>query len=150
MKNRITMTVTLVLGLFIFSGCSLILGIVGQLQETREKGWSTKQVLDELMNHSKKELLTKDEKSRALKGICKLKHLDEYKSRGNYKEKALAFCKMKQDSQIYFLKEITRQTGMVVTVYLEVLDDKPIRYIKIERKYSKELRKSIPIIERLH
>jgi hypothetical protein len=150
MKNRITMTVVLVLGLFVFSGCALILGIVGQLQETREEGWSTKQVLDELMNHSEKELLTKNEKSRALKGICELKHLDEYKNRGNYKEKALAFCKIEQDSQIYFLKEITRQTGMVVTVYLEVLENKPIKYIKIERKYSKKLGRTIPIIERLH
>lgn len=148
--KKIFLTIIISIGLSIFlTGCWPIIWLVGEFQETPSRSLMHKNELNKLMNHSDKKLLSEDEKIRAAKNICELKHLDEYKNRGNHKEKALEFCKIKQDSQIYFLKEITREY-FIETIYLQVINNQPLRYIKIERKYSKELRKSIPIIERLH
>jgi hypothetical protein len=137
---------------FLFTGCSALPALLGAVFEPApEKGWATKAVLIELMNYPNKILLTKDEKNRASQAICNFKHLKKYKTAGgNHKEQALKFCNLTDDNQLYFLKEIIRKTGLVQTIYLEVIDNKPIKYIKIERESSKELGRSVPIIERLH
>jgi len=164
---------------FLFAGCTVLPALVGAVVEPApEKGWAQKAQLEKLMNYPKKVLLTESETIKAYQNICKLKHLKKYKNgEGNYKEKALEFCKNKQNSQIYFLKEIDLGAGLQTaiypqvidnkrvittrreysteaelpeTIYLQVIDNKPVRYISIEREYSNELGRTIPIVERLH
>jgi len=151
MKSLKLLLLSISISIFL-SGCSVLPALLGAVFEPRpEKGWATKSALHKFMNHPKKVLLTDDEKNRASKNICELKHLKKYKNgEGNYKEKALAFCNIKKNSQIYFLKEINTGTGFQETIYFQVIDNKPVRHINIEREYSKELGRSIPIIERLH
>ena len=152
--KKIFLTIVVGIGFsIIFTGCWPIIWLVGEFQETREEGWATKNILNELMSHSEKVLLTKDESNRASKAICALMHLDKSKNRANYKEKALEVCNIKKNYKMYFLENCINcgsGVGLRTTSYLFVRDNKPFKYISIEEKYSKELGKSIPIIERLH
>jgi len=166
----------------LFAGCSAIGTTIGALGsvifESPDLDLQKKQRLEKLMNYPKKVLLTESETIKAYQNICALTHLKKYKNgKGNYKEKALEFCKNKQNSQIYFLKEIDMGVGLQTaihpqvidnkrvittrreysseaelpeTIYLQVIDNKPVRYISIEREYSNELGRTIPIVERLH
>jgi len=144
--------ISITLSIF-FTGCLPIIWLVGEFQETREEGWATKDILNKLMSHSEKVLLTKDERNRASKAICALTHLDKSKNRANYKEKALEVCNIKENYKIFFLQNCINcgsGVGMIATSYLFVRDNKPFKYISIEEKYSKELGRSIPIVDRLH
>jgi 16S rRNA A1518/A1519 N6-dimethyltransferase RsmA/KsgA/DIM1 with predicted DNA glycosylase/AP lyase activity len=104
------------------------------------------------MNHPKKQLLTEDEKKRAAQGICELKHLDKDKNHQLFLKKAKVFCQLEKNDKVYFYDWCVDCGGghLATTSYLLVRDKKPFESVEIEKKLNKELKKSFPIIDRLH
>ena len=102
------------------------------------------------MNYSIKTLLTPEEKNRASKSICSLEYMKNPIKEKRLEYRGNKFCNIRRTDKIYFFKEIIDGNGMISTEYLLVRDDKAFESIEIERKYSKELGKNIPIIEKLH
>ena len=151
MKTIITLIITAIVGTCIFIGCSSIgVGILSTIQSAPEEGWAEKSALERLMNHTVKKILSEDEKKRAAKNICLLKHLDKGRNNQLFLKKANVFCKLQDNDKIYFFKEAKFNTGIIETGYLLVRKSKPIKHVYIERRYVKELKKSVPIVERLH
>ena len=132
-----------------FSSCSSVVALASVV-DNPEKDWAEKAHLKKLINHPKKQLLTENEKLRASKNICALKHLD--KNKVLLKESAIKFCKLAQNDKIYFY-DLCMDCGhghYVETSYLLVREDKPFKSVQIEMKWSDELGRSVPIIERVH
>ena len=151
MKTTIALIITAIVGTCIFVGCSTVgVGILSSIQSAPEEGWAEKSALERLMNYTPKKLLTNEEKNRVSKNICMLKHLEKKINNEIFLEKSKKFCKLQNDDKIYFFKEAKFNTGNIETGYLLVRKSKPIKHVYIERKYIKELKKTIPIIERLH
>ena len=152
MKTTIAIIITAIIGTCIFIGCSTVgVGILSTIQSAPEEGWSHRAYLKKLMNHPKKELLTEDEKKRAAKNICALKHLDKRK-KINYEE-AKVFCKLEKNDKIYFYDwcmGCSSAVGSKGTAYLLVRDGKPFKSVQVETRRDRELQKSFPIVERLH
>jgi hypothetical protein len=153
MKTTIALIIVAIIGTCIFTGCIGTAGtmILGGIQSHPEEGWSHTAYLEKLMNYPQKKLLSEDEKLRAAKNICALKHLDKRK-KINYQE-AKAFCTLKQNDKIYFYDNCQGCSSAVNsegTSYLLVRNGKPFEAVQIERKYSKELGRSVPIVDRLH
>ena len=152
MKTTIALIIAAIVGTCIFIGCSTVgVAVLSTIQSAPEEGWSHKAHLDFLMNNSKKQLLTEDEKKRAASNICALKHLDKRK-KINYQE-AKVFCKLEKNDKIYFYDkcmECGGSVGLTGTSYLLVRDGKPFESVQIEKRLNRELKKSFPIIERLH
>ena len=78
MKKTITLIIIAIIGTCIFIGCSNVgVGILSTIQSAPEEGWAEKSALERLMNHTVKKILSENEKKRAAKNICLLKHLDK-------------------------------------------------------------------------
>ena len=154
MKTTIAIIITAIVGTCIFVGCSTIgVGILSTIQSAPEEGWSKRDYLEKLMNHPQKQLLTENEKKRAARGICELKHLDKRKNNKTQNKKAKVFCKLKKNDKIYFYDwcDSCSSAGTLKgTAYLLVRDGKPFESVQIETRRDRELQKSFPIIERLH
>jgi len=77
MKTIIALIITAVIGVCIFTGClgTAATLVLGGIQSHPDKGWAKKAYLEKLMNNPAKQLLTEEEKKRAAKNICALKHL---------------------------------------------------------------------------
>ena len=152
MKTTITIITLAIVGVCIFSACTILPVIAGALDpSTPKEGWSHRVYLKKLMNHLKKELLTEDEKKRAAQGICELKHLDKRKTI-NYKE-AKVFCKLEKNDKIYFYdwcSSCSSAGTLKGTAYLLVRDGKPFESVQVEKRLNRELKASFPIVERLH
>ena len=154
MKTTITLIITAIVGVCIFSACTILPVIAGALDpSTPKEGWSKRVYLKKLMNHPKKELLTEDEKERAAKNICALKHLDKRKNNKTQNKKAKVFCKLEKNDKIYFYdwcSSCSSAGTLKGTAYLLVRDGKPFESVQIETRRDRELQKSFPIVERLH
>jgi hypothetical protein len=154
MKTIIALSITAIIGTCIFIGCSTVgVGILSTIQSAPEEGWAEKAHLEKLMNHSKKELLSEDEKKRAAKNICLLKHLDKGRTNQLFLKKAKVFCKLEKNDKIYFYDkcmECGGSVGLTGTSYLLVRDGKTYEAVQIEKRLNRELKKAVPIIERLH
>jgi len=150
--KKLLLFILVITGLCFLGACTQpLLYVAGQLEPKLEEGWSHTAYLNQLMKNSKKQLLTEEEKLKAAKNICALKHLDKRK-KINYEE-AKVFCTLELDDEIYFYdncKGCSSAIDSEGTSYLLVRDKKPFEAVQIERKYSKELGKSVPIVERLH
>ena len=154
MKTTIAIIITAIVGVCLFSACTILPVIAGALDpSTPEEGWSKRAHFETLMNHPKKQLLTENEKKRAAQGICELKHLDKRKNNKTQNKKAKVFCKLEKNDKIYFYDwcmECGGAVGLRGTSYLLVRDGKPFESVQIETRRDRELQKSFPIIERLH
>ncbi len=154
MKTILALITLSIVGTCIFIGCSTVgVGILSSIQSAPEEGWAKKSHLEKLMNHPQKRLLTVDEKKRAGKNICALKHLDKDKNHQLFVDKSKVFCQLKQEDKIYFYDWCVNCVGgenNVGTSYLLVRDGKPFESVEIETRRDRELQKSFPIIERLH
>jgi outer membrane murein-binding lipoprotein Lpp len=154
MKTTIALIIAAIVGTCIFIGCSTVgVGILSTIQSAPEEGWAKKAHLETLMNHSKKELLSEDEKKRAAKNICLLKHLDKGRTNQLFLKKAKVFCKLEKNDKIYFYDkcmECGGSVGLTGTSYLLVRDGKTYEAVQIEKRLNRELKKAVPIIERLH
>jgi hypothetical protein len=152
MKTTIALITVAIVGVCIFTGCLGTVGtlVLGGIQSAPEEGWAEKSALERLLEYKPKKLLSEEEKSRVSIEICDLKHLEKNIKNKIFLEKSKKFCKLQKDDKIYFFKEAKFNTGKVETGYLLVRESKPIKHVYIERKYSKELKKSVPIVERLH
>ena len=154
MKTTITLIITAIVGTCIFVGCSTVgVGILSTIQSAPEEGWSKKDYLDKLINHPKKELLAEDEKERAAKNICALKHLDKDKNHQLFVDKSKVFCKLEKNDKVYFYdwcKGCGGSANGLDSSYLLVRDGKPFESVQIETRRDRELQKSFPIVERLH
>ena len=154
MKTTIALIIAAIIGTCIFTGCIGTAGtmILGGIQSHPEEGWAEKAHLEKLMNHPQKQLLSEDEKLRAAKNICALKHLDKRKKNNFLVKEAKTFCTLKQNDKIYFYDWCVDCGGgqKVATSYLLVRDGNPFKSVEIEQKYSRELKRSISIVDRLH
>ena len=153
MKTTIALIITVIIGTCIFTGClgTAATYVLAGMQSHPEEGWSHTAYLEKLMNHPDRQLLTEDEKMRAAKNICALKHLDKRK-KINDKE-AKVFCKLEKNDKIYFYDwcdDCSSAVNSKGTAYLLVRDGKPFESVQIETKWSEAERKSIPIVNRLH
>jgi hypothetical protein len=151
MKTTISIIVLAIVGVCVFSACTVLPAIAGALDpSTPPQDWAHKAHLAKLMKKPEKELLTEEEKLRAAKNICALKHLDKRKNIND--EEAKTFCKLEKNDKIYFYDWCMECGGgkYIATSYLLVRDNKPFESIQIETKWSEKERKSFPIIERLH
>ncbi len=155
MKTTIALIIVAIVGVCTFTGCLGTVGTLalGGLQSHPDKGWAKKAHLEELINNPKKQLLTEDEKKRAAKNICALKHLDKGRKNQLFLKKAKVFCTLEKNDKIYFYDkcmECGGAVGKTGTSYLLVRDGKPFESVQIEKKWSEAERKSIPIVDRLH
>jgi len=143
----------LLTGVLLSTGCtSVVLDVVDAFDPNQlEDDWANKGSLRELMNNQNRILLTKKEKQKVAKFIClqaskKDKIFTSLAERGGGKE----FCNLENEDKIYFFKEFKSSTGLILTEYLLVIKNEPYDIVEIKRKYSKELGRTIPIVERLH
>ena len=154
MKTTIALIIVAIVGMCTFTGCSAIASTIGAIGsvvlESPDLDLEKKKSLERLMNEHKHILLSEDEKVRAAKNICTLKHLDKDNLTSTLYEDAEKFCKLEEDDKIYFFKDITTIYGITYRKYLLVRDDVPFESVDIDKKYSKELGKNIFIVERLH
>jgi len=154
MKTTIALIIVAIIGTCIFTGCIGTAGtmILGGIQSHPEEGWAEKAHLEKLMNHPQKQLLSEDKKLKAAKNICALKHLDKDKNNKIFKEEAKAFCSLKQSDKIYFYDWCMDCGGgnYIATSYLLVRDGKPFKSVQIETKVNRELKRNVPIVDRLH
>jgi len=155
MKTIIALIITAVIGVCIFTGClgTAATLVLGGIQSHPAKGWAKKAHLEELMNNPVKQLLTEEEKKRAAKNICALKHLDKGRNNQLFLEKAKVFCQLEQNDKIYFYDwcmECGGSVGLRGTSYLLVRDGKPFESVQIETRWSEAERRSVPIVDRLH
>jgi len=151
MKSLKLLLLSISISIFL-SGCSVLPELLGAVFEARpEKGWANKSALSQLMNNQSKVLLTKGEKQKVAKFIC-LQASKEDKIFTSLAERGggKGFCNLKKEDKVYFIKEYENLHGIIRTEYLLVIKNEPYDIVEIKRKYSKELGKSIPIIERLH
>jgi len=154
MKTK-TLKSLLLTGVLLSTGCtSVILDVVDALDPNQmEDDWANKGHLRKLMNHPAKQLLTEDEKKRAAKNICELKHLKpEDKNNEQLMEYAKPFCSLEKEDKIYFYDWCMDCGGghYIATSYLLVRDSKPFTSVQIGIRWSEEERRSVPIVDRLH
>ena len=142
---------------FLFTGCTgIILGLTDALDPNQmEDNWAHKGYLRKLMKHPSKKEISKNETLKSAKAICELKHLRiEDKKNAQLIEYTKPFCSLEKGDKVYFYDWcIDCGSGgynSKGTSYLLVREKKPIAAIQIAQKYSKELGRSIPIVERLH
>jgi hypothetical protein len=151
MKTTIVMAIT---GVCVFTGCSALPALLGAVFEPApEKGWAQKAQFERLMQHSSRVLLSEDEKVRAAKNICALKHLDKNIKNDIFLKKSKKFCKLEKNDKIYFYDKCMECGNLIDTIgtsYLLVRDNKPIEMAEIERQWNDELYRTVFIIERLH
>ena len=154
MKTIITLIIIAIVGMCISIGCSTVgVGILSTIQSAPEEGWAKKAHLETLMNHPKKELLSENEKQRAARNTCLLKHLDKGKKNQLFLKKAKVFCSLKKNDEIYFYDkcmECGGSVGLTGTSYLLMREGKPFEAVQIEKRLNRELKKAVPIVERLH
>jgi len=156
MKTTIALIIVVIVGVCTFTGClgTAATFVLAGMQSHPEEGWAKKAHLEKLMNHPERQLLTEDEKIRAAKNICALKHLDKHKNDGSaHKEWAKVFCRLKPNDKIYFYDWCVDCAGgknSVGTSYLLVRDGKPFESVEIETRRDREQHRSYPIVERLH
>jgi hypothetical protein len=80
MKKTISIIVLAIVGVCVFSACTVLPAIAGVLDpSTPPKDWAERAHFARLMKKPEKELLTEEEKQRATKNICALNHLDKKK-----------------------------------------------------------------------
>jgi len=144
---------------FLFSGCTAIGMTIGALGsvifESTDLDLAKKEWLERFMfmNEKKHVLLSEDEKVRAAKNICALKHLDKRKNNQIFEKKAKVFCQLEKNDKIYFYDKCMECGYLIDTIgtsYLLVRDNKPIELVEIETRWSEKERRNIPIVERLH
>lgn len=138
---------------FLFTGCiAETIMFAGALLDKDDPVVYQQARLERLRSNPNMQLLTEDEKIRAAKSICELKHLDKKKNNQTLQKYAKAFCKLKKGDKLYFYDWCREHEGLnsLNISYLLVRDEKAFESIQIERRYSKEERKNILIIERLH
>jgi len=152
MKTIITIIILAIVGVCVFSACTVLPALAAVVDpSTPPQNWSHIAYLEKLMNHPAKQLLTEEEKKRAAKNICALKHLDKRK-KINYQE-AKVFCQLEQNDKIYFYDWCMNCSSAVDskgTAYLLVRDGKPFESVQIETRRDRKLHKSFPIVDRLH
>ena len=153
MKTIITLSIVAIVGVCIFTGCTVLPALVSVIDpSTPPQDWAQKAHFAKLMNHPKKQLLTEEEKKRAAKNICALKHLDKDKNHQLFVKESKNFCKLEQNDKIYFYDWCVDCGGghSAATSYLLVRDGKPFESIQVERRWSEEERRTVPIVKRLH
>jgi hypothetical protein len=152
MKKTISIIALAIVGVCVFSACTVLPAIAAVLDpSTPSADWAERAHFAMLMKKPEKELLTEEEKLRAAKNICALKHLDKRKNIND--EEAKTFCKLEKNDKIYFYNwciECGGAVGTRDTSYLLVRDGKAFEAVKIETRRDRKLHKSFPIIERLH
>jgi len=133
---------------------SVLPALVGAVVEPApEKGWAQKAQFERLMKNPNRVLLSEDEKVRAAKNICVLKHLDKRKNNQIFEKEAKVFCQLEKNDKIYFYDKCMECGYLIDTIgtsYLLVRDNKPIELVEIETRWSEKERRNIPIVERLH
>ncbi len=155
MKTAIALIVTAIIGTCIFTGCLGTAGtfVLAGMQSHPEEGWAKKAHLETLMTHPDRQLLTEDEKIRAAKNICALKHLAKGRKNQLFLKKAKVFCTLEKNDKIYFYDkcmECGGSVGLTGTSYLLVRDAKAFEAVQIEKRLNRELKKAVPIVDRLH
>jgi len=141
----------------LFAGCSAIGTTIGALGsvifESTDLDLAKKEWLERFMNEKKHVLLSEDEKVRAAKNICVLKHLDKRKNNQIFEKEAKVFCQLEKNDKIYFYDKCMECGYLIDTIgtsYLLVRDNKPIELVEIETRWSEAERRSVPIVDRLH
>jgi len=154
MKTAIALIIVAIVGVCTFTGCLGTAGtfVLAGMQSHPEEGWAKKAHLEKLMNHPARQLLTEDEKIRAAKNICALKHLDKGRKNQLFLKQAKVFCKLEKNDKIYFYNWCMDCGGghYVATSYLLVRDGKPFESVQVEKRRDREQHRSYPIVERLH
>jgi hypothetical protein len=156
MKIKTIKNLLLLTGVVWSTGCTgVILDIADALDPNYlEEGWAYKGYLRRMIQSSKKELISEEEKVKAAKAICALKHLkSENRNNEQLIEYAKPFCTLEEGDKIYFYDWCLKcggGDGMRATSYLLVRKEKPIAGIEIDMKYSRELGRTIPIVDKLH
>ena len=142
---------------FTFTGCLATVGtlILGTIQSHPQEGGVDIEYLEylkEKLTHPKNQLLTENEKIRAAKNICNLKHLDNNKNKSIFIEESKAFCNVTKNDKIYFhhLCEKCGEERFITSGYLLIKNGEPFRFVEIDTKADKASRKNVPIVDRLH
>jgi hypothetical protein len=139
----------LIIGCFM-TACTAIPYVASVLEPKPDT--STKRAwLDILEGNNDKQLLTEEEKYRASKALCSLKNLEEGREVKVYIENSKKFCNVSKNDKVFFYKEHPTDGSIEINLYyLLVRNGQPISLAPIDFRYSKELERSIPIVERLH
>ena len=150
MKTTIAIIILAIVGVCVFSACTAIPYVASVLEPKPDT--STKRAwLDILEANNDKQLLTEEEKYRASKALCSLKNLEEGREVKVYIENSKKFCHVSKNDKVYFYKEHPTDGSIEINLYyLLVRHGQPISLAPIDFRYSKELGRSIPIVERLH
>ena len=150
MKKLLTFILAIT-GLCFLGACTEpLLYVAGQLEPKPDT--STKRAWQNILEENNdKTLLTEKQKQKASKSICALKNLEEGKDVKVYIKNSKKFCSVTKDDKVYFYKDhLTDGSNQTDLSYLLVRDGKAISLVPIDFRYSKELGKSVPIVERLH
>jgi len=139
---------------FTFTGCLATVGtlILGTIQSRPQEGVVDMEYLKEKLTHPKNQLLTENEKIRAAKNICDLKHLNHNKNNSIFIEESKAFCNITKNDKIYF-HHLCKRCGderFITSGYLLIKNGEPFRFVEIDTKPDKASRKNVPIVDRLH
>jgi hypothetical protein len=149
MKKLVLLISILIIGC-LFTACTALPYVASVLEPKPDT--STKRAwLSILEKDNDKQLLTEEEKYKASKSICALKNLEEDREVKVYIENSKKFCNVSKNDKVYFYKDHPTDGSIEISLYyLLVQNSKPISLVPIDFRYSKELRRSIPIVDRLH
>ena len=149
--KKVIIVFSIILGLCWIGGCSLPLQYIAGKLEAKPDTSTKRAWLSILEKDNDKQLLTEEEKYKASTSICALKNLDEGREVKVYIENSKKFCNLSRNDKVYFYKEHpTDGSSEILLYYLLVQNSEPISLVPIDFRYSKKLRRSIPIVERLH
>ncbi|RUM67350.1 MAG: hypothetical protein DSZ06_01385 [Sulfurospirillum sp.] len=149
MKKSVLLLSILIIGCFL-TACA-VLPYVASVLEPKPDTSTKRAWLNILEKDNDKQLLTEEEKYKASKSICALKNLEEGREVKVYIENSKKFCNVSKNDKVYFYREHPTDGSIEINLYyLLVQNSEPISLVPIEFRYSKELRRSIPIVDRLH
>jgi len=151
MKNsKLVLLISILIIGCLLTACT-VLPYVASVLEPKPDTSTKRAWLNILEKDNDKQLLTEEEKYKASKSICALKNLEEGIEVKIYIENSKKFCNVSKNDKVYFYKEHPIDGSVEINLYyLLVRDGQPISLVPIDFRYSKELRRSIPIVDRLH
>ncbi len=149
MKKLVLLISILIIGCLL-TACT-VLPYVASVLEPKPDTSTTRAWLSILEKDNDKQLLTEEEKYKASRSICALKNLEEGREVKVYIENSKKFCNVTKEDKIYFYKDhLIDGSNQTDLSYLLVRNGEAISLAPIDFRYSKELRRSIPIVDRLH
>jgi hypothetical protein len=149
MKKLVLLISILIIGCLL-TACT-VLPYVASVLEPKSDTSTKRAWLSILEKDNDKQLLTEKEKYKASKLICALKNLEEGRKVKVYIENSKKFCNVSKNDKVYFYKDHPTDGSIEINLYyLLVQNSEPISLVPIDFRYSKELRRSIPIVDRLH